>query len=209
MAFRNAIRILGANPARLLGLGETLVAANDGVVTEDARASFEDAARLDPDNAKARFYIGLGLEQAGQAGEAKAVFEKIAQESPSDAPWMELVNQHIAKNGGQVAPQGDAARAPGNPSSEDVAAAGEMSQGDRQQMIHGMVESLAARLKEDPNNLEGWLRLVRSYAVLGDKAKAKDALQTGLAHFPAEGNEGKQLVALAQQMGLGLEGAKP
>src|SRR5690606_36995137 len=48
MAYRNAIRILGTNPARLAGLGETLVAANDGIVTEDARLAFEEAAKLDP-----------------------------------------------------------------------------------------------------------------------------------------------------------------
>jgi cytochrome c-type biogenesis protein CcmH len=90
-----------------------------------------------------------------------------------------------------------------------VAAAQDMSQGDRQAMIRGMVESLAARLKEDPNNLEGWLRLVRSYSVLGDKPKAQEALNEGLAQFPAEGREGQQLVALATEMGLAVEGPGP
>jgi cytochrome c-type biogenesis protein CcmH len=206
MAFRNAIRILGPNAARQSGLAETLVTLNDGIVTEEARASFEQAAKLDPDNPRPRFYLGLGLEQAGRAAEAKAVFEEIARKSPPDAPWMPLVNQHIAKNGGEAKPSDGPSQAPGNPTSEDVAAAQDMSQGDRQAMIRGMVESLAARLKEDPNNLEGWLRLVRSYSVLGDKPKAQEALNEGLAQFPAEGREGQQLVALATEMGLAVEG---
>lgn len=202
MAYRNAIRLLGPNAARLAGLGETLVASNDGIVTEDARSAFEEAVRLEPDNPRSRFYVGLGLEQAGRAAEARSVFEAIAKDSPAGAPWLELVNQHIAKNGGTVAPDQGTAQAPGNPTPEDMAAAGTMSQGDRQAMIRGMVDSLAARLEEDPNNLEGWLRLVRSYSVLGDKEKAQEALKSGLKQFPSSG----ELVALANEMGLAVEG---
>jgi cytochrome c-type biogenesis protein CcmH len=218
LAFRNAIRILGPSATRLTGLGEALVASSDGVVTDDARGAFEQAAKLDPQDPRPNFYVGLGLEQAGRAPEAKATFEKIAEGSPPDAPWMALVNEHIAKNGGEVktpSPSGPMVQssppavALGNPSEDDVAAASQMSQGDRREMIRGMVESLAAKLKEDPNNLEGWLRLVRSYGVLGDKASAQQALNSGLARFPATGDGGKQLVALAGQMGLAVGGANP
>ncbi|AXV14779.1 c-type cytochrome biogenesis protein CcmI [Neorhizobium sp. SOG26] len=208
MAYRNAIRILGTNPARLAGLGETLVAANDGIVTEDARLAFEDAAKLDPANPRPRFYVGLSHEQAGRRTEALAAFEAIAKESPADAPWMELVNQHITKNGGTAvagknAPQtASPEKALGDPSQEDVAAAANLNQGDRQAMIRGMVDGLAARLKEDPDNLEGWLRLVRSYSVLGERDKAQEALKSGLKQFPSSG----ELVALANEIGLAVEG---
>jgi cytochrome c-type biogenesis protein CcmH len=204
LAFRNAMRLLGTSPERLDGLGETLVAANDGIVTEDARLAFEESLRLQPDNPRARFYVGLGLEQAGRRDEARAAFEAIAKASPPDAPWMDLIRQHIAATGGTT-PQ--TAEAPNGPSADDMAAAGQMSEGDRQDMIRGMVESLAARLQDDPNNLEGWLRLVRSYSVLGDKEKAEEALKTGLKTFPAEGSEGQQLIALAREVGLAVEGA--
>ncbi len=202
LAYRNAIRYLGANPARLTGLGETLVAANDGIVTEDARSAFEEAARQNPDDPRAAFYVGLAQEQAGKQAEARASFERIARQSPADAPWMELVNQHIAKNGGAVAPPEARAEAPGNPSREDMAAAEELSAQDRQAMIRGMVDNLAARLKDDPKNLEGWLRLVRSYAVLGEKNKAQEALKQGLEQFPSSG----ELVALANEMGIAVQG---
>ena len=202
MAYRNAIRILGPNPVRLAGLGETLVASNDGIVTEDARSAFEQAVKLDPDNPRSRFYVGLGFEQAGRAAEARAQFEAIAKGSPADAPWMQLINQHIVKNGGTIVTGQDTAQAPGNPSQADVAAAANMSQGDRQAMIRGMVDSLAERLKQDPNNLEGWVRLVRSYSVLGDKSRAEDALKSGLKQFPSSG----ELVALANEMGITVEG---
>ena len=32
-----------------------------------------------------------------------------------------------------------------------------------------MVDRLATRLKQDGNDVEGWLRLVRAYKVLGDQ----------------------------------------
>lgn len=209
MAYRNAIRLLGASSERLAGLGETLIATNDGIVTEDARSVFEEAVKLDPKNPRSRFYVGLGFEQAGRMVEARAVFEAIAKESPPEAPWMQLVNQHIAKNGGTVATNPDAAtgEAPAlaNPTQEDMAAAGAMAQDDREAMIRGMVDSLAARLKEDPDNLEGWVRLVRSYSVLGEKEKAEEALKSGLKQFPSSG----ELVALANEIGLAVEGSAP
>ena len=39
-------------------------------------------------------------------------------------------------------------------------------------MIRGMVERLAERLKRDGSDVEGWLRLVRAYTVMGDRERA-------------------------------------
>lgn len=42
-------------------------------------------------------------------------------------------------------------------------------------MINGMVEKLAARLKDNPNDYEGWARLGRSYRVLGRMNESEQA----------------------------------
>ncbi|WEA26665.1 c-type cytochrome biogenesis protein CcmI [Rhizobium binxianense] len=212
VAYRNAIRLLGPSAVRLDGLAETLMAVSDGVVTEEARQVLEQSLTLEPDNPRARFYIALSSEQAGRLDEARQAFEALAKQSPPDAPWLPLVNEHIAMNGGAPAGAGSAApgagpAAPGNPSQQDVAAAETMNAGDRQQMIRGMVESLDAKLSADPNNFEGWMRLVRSYAVLNDKDGAAGALKRGLAAFPAESEQGRQLLALANELGLAREGS--
>ncbi|TAW34362.1 c-type cytochrome biogenesis protein CcmI [Rhizobium leguminosarum] len=212
LAYRNAIRLLGPSPVRLDGLAETLMAVSDGVVTEEARQVLEQSLTLEPDTPRARFYIALSMEQAGRPDEARQAFEALAKQSPADAPWLPLVNEHIAMNGGAkagadpAAPGADPA-APGNPTQQDVAAAETMNAGDRQQMIRGMVESLDAKLSEDPNNFEGWMRLVRSYAVLNDKDRAVGALKRGLAAFPPPGEQGRQLLALARELGIATEGA--
>ncbi|WP_049734401.1 c-type cytochrome biogenesis protein CcmI [Rhizobium ecuadorense] len=216
VAYRNAIRLLGPSPARLDGLAETLMAVADGVVTEETRQVLEQSLALEPDNPRARFYVALSMEQAGRSDEARGAFEALAKQSPADAPWLPLVNQHIAMNGGapagaaapganQAAPGADTA-APGNPTPQDVAAAENMSAGDRQQMIRGMVESLDAKLSAEPNNFEGWVRLVRSYAVLNDKDHAAAALKRGLAAFPPAGEQGRQLLAMAKELGISTEG---
>lgn len=219
LAFRNAIRLLGADPERLNGLGETLVTRSDGIVTEDAAKAFEAARKMQPNNPRADYYLALGLEQGGRRAEALKAFQEIAAASPADAPWMDLIKRHIATNSEGVplanapatTPSATSANpaAPGNPTAGDIAAAQDMSEGDRSQMIRGMVESLDQKLKDDPNNFEGWMRLVRSYAMLKDKARAEAALKDGLKAFPADGAEGQQLVAMARELGLDVEEVKP
>jgi cytochrome c-type biogenesis protein CcmH len=46
---------------------------------------------------------------------------------------------------------------------------------DRQAMINAMVERLAARLTQQPDDVDGWTRLGRSYMVLNQPEKARDA----------------------------------
>ncbi len=207
-AYRNAIRLLGETPARLDGLAETMIAAASGVITDDAQKILAQSLKLEPQNPRARFYLALGFEQAGKTPEARAGFEGIARQSPADAPWMPMVNEHIAKNGGTPATAAGApAAAPlGGPTQADVAAAENMTSGDRQQMIKGMVDSLDAKLTENPDDLDGWLRLIRSYMVLNDKDRATAALKRGLVAFPADGEKGMQLIALAREVGLSTEG---
>ncbi len=204
LAYRNVIRLLGPNAARLGDLGEVLVVKADGIVTAEARSVLQQSLALDAANPRTLFYLALALEQEGKAADAKTAFEALAKQSPPDAPWLAAVNEHIVKNGGQPMASSNADTL-GNPTAGDVAAANALSSGDRQQMIRGMVESLDAKLKEDPRNFEGWMRLIRSYAVLNDRDRAADALKRGLAAFPADGGEGRQLLALAKELGLPTE----
>lgn len=203
-AFRKAIDSLGPTPERLAGYAESLMALSNGVVTQEAEAALRRLVALKPDDPRASFYLALAAEQAGNRPEALSGFRRIAGLSPSDAPWLPLVRQHIAglERGAEPKP----ATAPGNPTADDIAEAQAMSAGDRQQMIADMIGSLEAKLKDDPNNFEGWMRLVRSHAVMGDKNKAAAALKQALTAFPPQGEEGRQLLALGAELGLPTEG---
>ena len=52
------------------------------------------------------------------------------------------------------------------PGAADIRRAKAMSPQDRARMIRGMVDGLAARLKDNPNDFEGWMRLGRARSVL-------------------------------------------
>ena len=62
-------------------------------------------------------------------------------------------------------------QAPPGPTAEQVQAAQELSVEDRAEMILAMVEGLADRLDENPQDPEGWARLIRARTVLGQKEK--------------------------------------
>ena len=139
-----------------------------------------------PNDVAAQYYIGISLAQQGRPGEALKMWRKLAAETPVDAPWradlitwMRRAAEETGTELGSIPSAPASARqtaetAPG-PSQEDIAAAAEMSPEERMDMIRSMVEQLAARLVDEPDDLDGWLRLGRSYSVLGRHAESRDA----------------------------------
>src|SRR5499427_432617 len=200
-ARRSALSLLGATAEREVDLGEALTSAASGVVTADAKAAFERATALQADNFKAMFYLGLAAQQDGNGGEAARIWRNLIAKAPADAPWLTVVRQSLARveHPGAGAP---GASAPG-PQPEDVAAAGEMSPEARNQMIRGMVERLAARLHEDGSDVEGWLRLLRAYMVMGERDKAKSAASEARGALAREPEKLKLLDEGIRDLGVG------
>lgn len=141
-----------------------LTAANAGTVTPEAEQGFAAALRIDPGEPRAGFYLGLAALQKGDRDGALARWRALEAASPEGAEWLPMLRRRIAS------------LAPG-PTREDVDAARQMAPEERAAMIRGMVESLALRLEEEPDDAEGWARLARSYRVLGEAEKERDALR--------------------------------
>lgn len=165
--------------------GEALVAAAGGEVTPPARDAFAAAVTGDPRAVKARYYLALGAAQQGDLQGALQGWIDVAALSPPDAPWSATVRQQIMRAAAELGvdpaslqPSADVAAlaaAGAGPAAADVAAAAEMSEAERARMIRAMVERLAARLEDDPDDRDGWLRLARAYEVLGEKDKSQQA----------------------------------
>jgi cytochrome c-type biogenesis protein CcmH len=173
-ARRNAIRLNGASADREADLGESLMAVSNGVVTDEAKAAFERALALDAKSPKARFFLGVAAHQDGQGDKAVSIWRAMLSEASPDSPWAGMVRETLARVEGGTAEQ-PAPSAPG-PTADDVAAAGTMAPEDRSAMVRGMVERLAERLQRDGSDIEGWLRLVRAYTVMGDRSRALSAV---------------------------------
>jgi cytochrome c-type biogenesis protein CcmH len=206
-ARRQLLSLLGPTALREVDLGEALAAAANGVVGDEAKAAFDRAAALDPENFKAQFYLGLAAEQGGDAGGAAHIWRELIAKAPAGAPWLPVVREQLARVDATAAAPGAAASAPAaqppGPRADDIAAAGEMTDEQRSQMIRGMVDRLATRLHENGSDLDGWLRLLRAYKVMGEHAKAKSAAAEARAALTNEPEKLRRLDAAIKDLDIG------
>ena len=165
--------------------GEALSFAAQGTVGAATRKVFESALVIDPREPRAHFYLGLADNQAGRGQTALERWRALDAETPADAPWRAPLRAQIARLAKELGetPEDRGVEAPG-PSADDVAAASRMSGDDRQAMIRSMVARLAERLVETPDDADGWIRLGRSYKVLGETAKSRAAYAKAAALRP-------------------------
>ena len=193
-ALHQAVDLSQGDPRSLAAYGEALTMVAGGSVTSEAEATFNKALKRMPGEPRARFYLGLVASQNGHYEDALRRWVSLEADTPAGAGWEDILKQHISDTAAQSGLDVEALRLaerakqpvqpstnqnrPNSPvkgpSQEQVAAAQHMSLEARQTMIKGMVAKLANRLKESPDDIDGWLRLGRSYGVLN---RPKDALE--------------------------------
>ena len=200
-ARRKLITLSGENAERQSDLGEALVAAANGIVTADAKSAFERALVLEPGELKAKFYIGIAAEQDGDRGKAAAIWSQMIDKAPAGAPWLPLVRDALTRVGA-APPKAAAPAAATGPSVEDVAAAGTMSEKDRDEMVRGMVARLANRLRENGSDVEGWQRLLRAYVVLGERDKAHEAAGDAKRALASDPDKLRKIEEMLKSLGL-------
>jgi cytochrome c-type biogenesis protein CcmH len=214
-AYARAIELDPNNANLRSAYGETMTLAANGMVTAAARKVFEETLNRATTDARARFYIALADFQSGAKQQALDQWVALMRGSAADAPWVPAVRQRIAEAAtalGQdvavVTPQPKPAaktrpaKGVSGPTSDQVEAAQKMAPAERQDMVQAMVVRLAARLDDDPNNFDGWMRLIRSYAMLDKEDKAKEALATAMAQFKNAPFPTQKLTDLAKDLNL-------
>ncbi len=185
-ALREAERLAPDNVEVMVALAEALTFEAQGTVTPAARAIFERALTKDPKLAGARYYIGLAELQAGDAKAALSRWLDLEADSPADAPWLgtlaaeiERVSRQAGIDPKTIRPDRKPPRVPDpampQPGADDVSRMEKLSPQEREAAIRSMVDRLADRLKETPDDLEGWRRLGRARGVLNDHAGAAEA----------------------------------
>lgn len=166
-AYQRAVTIAPENPDLHSALGEALTLQGEGTVSEAAMLSFQNALKLDPTEPISRFYMG---DYAFQNGDIQLAYDRwsaVYEDIPPETPWISLLEQRLGEAASQLGldpPAQKLAALPDTRMGQDIQ---QMDEADQKAMIEGMVASLAARLEDNPNDMEGWARLGRSYMVLG------------------------------------------
>mgnify|MGYP001627830008 CR=1 FL=1 len=156
---------------------ELMIMAANGYVSPEAEEQLRAALSRDRFHGPSRYYWGVMLEQIGRPDMAFQIWRETLEAGPADAPWNTAIAAQIAdvawRAGIDYAPPASAAPAPlSGPSAEDMQAASEMEDGDRQEMIRGMVDGLADRLANEGGTAEEWGRLIGALSVLGEADRA-------------------------------------
>ncbi len=209
-AYRHAARLSDGNPDVTAMLGEFQVLAAAGIVAPAAIETFESALARDPDQPAARFYLALARAQAGDTRSAIDGWIALVEDSPADAPWLPALRERIAEAaaalGIEVPEVAAAVKAPealpDGPTRAEMEAAGEMSPEERAGLIRGMVAGLAERLEKQPDDPAGWMRLARSWRVLGENDRARDAFARAASLDPDN-------PALLRDHGMAIVAAAP
>ena len=136
-----------------------MMASKEDAGTPEALAALTKAVELEPQNAtRARYFLARAKIARGDVQTGLAEWRQLAESLPPEDPAGSVIQADIDR----VEKTG----------SLEVAA----EENPQAEMIGQMVTGLAERLRQNPNDADGWARLVRSYAVLGDTEKMNAAL---------------------------------
>jgi cytochrome c-type biogenesis protein CcmH len=185
-SIRKALRLQPNDDGLWSALGQLLLLEGQGEVTQPAQAAFRQAVKLNPKEALGRYYLARARIAGGDVNGGLNDWRALAADLPADErPQLEQEIDATDKAGHLVVPP----KAQPEPQQQQQAEAGNGAEAlagalTGQEPPRGagsapdprqMVAQLAAKLEQDPNDLPGWARLIRSYAVLGAPDKMKQA----------------------------------
>lgn len=190
---------------------ELLIMAAGGYISPQAEAALAGALERDRDNGPARYYWGMMMAQTGRPDIAFRIWEETLRAGPPDAYWIAPIRAQIEEMAARAGidyrlPPADgdpAAPMLAGPSASDMAAAADMSDADRQEMIRGMVGRLSDRLASEGGSPAEWARLIGALGVLGETDRAKAIYAEAKQKFADDPAALQQIEAAAQRAGIG------
>ncbi|MBT6589843.1 MAG: c-type cytochrome biogenesis protein CcmI [Rhodospirillaceae bacterium] len=201
---RRALDLSNDDAELQVAFGDILTKAAGGTVTPEALRAFKTAQALAPKQLAARYFLALADLQAGQPQSAYDAWLALYNELPADSDNRAALAEQIRRVAQQIGvdPTNDLAEAatpserktapplksdaaPG-PDRAAMAAAADLSPSERQEFIQSMVQRLADRLKDEPGDFSGWMRLGKAYGVLGKKAESAGAYGHAAALRPKD-----------------------
>lgn len=201
-AYRRAVTIDGDVAVLWSALGEALVmASNRDPMPAEALAAFQKASEIDASDPRARYFLAVNRDLGGDHQGAIDDWFALLRDTAPGAPWerdlVRTIEQVGAINAIEVSQQlnlmlAERRSAPAmasneisGPTASEIAAAGRIPPSEQREMAEGMVARLEQRLAGDPQNLDGWVMLMRSRMTLEQPQRARTALNAAIAANPA------------------------
>lgn len=186
---------------------------------ENMVASLEQKLANDPaPTPESVILLARSLMALGRYDDAFIAYDwtlELTNNHPQVLAEMQRSREFIAEAGENMAPapaatarNATAQRAPAAMPSmpaldqQTVDNANQMSADDRAAMINSMVSGLAARLAEQPDDPEGWARLIRARMVLGQTQLARQDVETATRTFADAPEKRRYIESFAADLGL-------
>ncbi len=218
-AYKRATQIEPKKGEYWSSLGEALVLAGKGDVPPDAKAAFTTALQLDGKDPRARYFLAVAKDISGDHEGAINDWIALLKDTPPGAPWeadvrriiTEVASKEKIDVSGRMANLQPAPAAGGaaiatapipGPTPQQMRDASSMPKGQQDMMIQGMVEGLETKLKDNPDNPQGWIMLMRSRMSLGETAKASAALKSARAALSKDQQKLGMVNAAADELGV-------
>ncbi|MEM9045499.1 MAG: c-type cytochrome biogenesis protein CcmI [Pseudomonadota bacterium] len=199
--FDQLIGVIGiehAEPDLFAQMAEGMILAAGGYVSPEAETMLGAALERDPKNFVARYYAGLSLSQNGMMPQAIQVWQDLRAEAPADAPWLPWLDDMLGR---ALEFQGRGMADLGGPSSDEIAAANEMTPEERNMLVNDMVQRLEDRLRSEGGSAQEYAQLIASRTVLEEMDRAEDALE--LARANLSGDDLAAVERRAAELGVG------
>ena len=204
-AYAKALEIDPTNSDYKSAYAESLTLSAGGIVTPKSLTLFTEVLAKNPKDYRARFYDALAHEQSGDKSGALDRLIALLADSPAEAGWREEVRNRIVNLGKATGRDvASVIRAPTAPqiTDEQKSQIQALPADDQLVMIKGMVAKLADKLKANPSDPDGWIKLIRSYQVLNDPAAAKQALTMALITFTNDPVNKEKVTVAANELGV-------
>ena len=214
-AFRRAMELQPNNVMHVAYLAESQLLLGTEAGLGEARQLLDRAAAIDAREPMVRFYRATLKDRDGDPRGAVDELIALLRDAPPGAGWEPQVRsaaraiaaQHNIDIAGRLpeprpAPASTATAAIPGPTREQMAAASGLPPAQQNEMVKGMVDRLAARLQSNPRDADGWVRLMRSRMVLGERDAAGAALRSSLAAFNGDAATQGQLRSAARELGV-------
>lgn len=210
--YRRAVALLPGDASALTGYGEALTAVNGGTVSDEALAQFRSALESEPSDVRARYFVAKFDYQNGRKSKALDDWIALAKAAPDDAAWQDDIRRDIAMAASDLGVDVSDRLQGGETSSSStgmpvldqgtIDAAGRLSPAEQEAMVDRMVDGLAARLAENPDDPEGWARLIRSRMVRGNDAQASRDLASARRALAGDAQGLVRVNAVANELGV-------